>query len=277
MEPDYIININDENFEYEVIQYSLNTPVVLDFWAEWCKPCKILSPLLEGLAHESEGGFRLAKVNVDNSPNIALRFGVRSIPTIKAFTQGQVVGEVVGLQPEPRLREFISRIIPPSPLSLSIEKANGLIALRQWDEAEELLQKILDLSPDNPAGLLGLAKVFLVQNEVEAAHLILRKFPPSRLYAKAELLMPLAETQIKVSRGSWKIDTDLDQTFINSLNLISRGNLPAALDGLLDVLRENRTYKNGLARQVFLSILEIMGEDDIETREYRNELASVLF
>ena len=181
------------------------------------------------------------------------------------------------MQPEPRLREFISRIIPPSPLSLSIEKANGLIALRQWDEAEELLQKILDLSPDNPAGLLGLAKVFLVQNEVEAAHLILRKFPPSRLYAKAELLMPLAETQIKVSRGSWKIDTDLDQTFINSLNLISRGNLPAALDGLLDVLRENRTYKNGLARQVFLSILEIMGEDDIETREYRNELASVLF
>ena len=120
MEPDYIIDINDENFEYEVIQYSLNTPVVLDFWAEWCKPCKTLSPLLESLAHEAGGGFRLAKVNVDNSPNIALRFGVRSIPTIKAFTQGEVVGEVVGLQPEPRLREFINRIIPPSPLTLSI-------------------------------------------------------------------------------------------------------------------------------------------------------------
>ena len=277
MEPDYIIEINDENFEYEVIQYSLNTPVVLDFWAEWCKPCKILSPLLEGLAHESEGGFRLAKVNVDNSPNIALRFGVRSIPTIKAFTQGQVVGEVVGLQPEPRLREFISRIIPPSPLSLSLEKANGLIALRQWDEAEELLHKILELSPENPAGLLGLAKVLLVQKEVEAAHLILRKFPPSRFYARAELLMPLAETQLKITRGSWQIETDLDQAFLNSLNLASRGNLPAALDGLLYVLREKRNYKNGLARQVFLSILEIMGEEDIETREYRNELASVLF
>lgn len=277
MEPDYIIDINDENFEYEVIQYSLNTPVVLDFWAEWCKPCKTLSPLLESLAHEAGGSFRLAKVNVDNSPNIALRFGVRSIPTIKAFTQGEVVGEVVGLQPEPRLREFINRIIPPSPLTLSIEKANGLIAMRQWDEAKELLHKILDQSPENPACLLGLAKVFLVQNEVEAAHLILRKFPPSRLYAKAELLMPLAETQLRLARGSLKIETDLDQTFINSLKLVSRGNLAAALDGLLDVLRDNRTYKNGLARQIFLSILEVMGEDDIETREYRNELASVLF
>ncbi len=277
MGPDYIIDINDENFEYEVIQYSLNTPVVLDFWAEWCKPCKTLSPLLEGLAHEAGGGFRLAKVNVDNNPNIALRFGVRSIPTIKAFTQGEVVGEVVGLQPEPRLREFINRIIPPSPLTLSIEKANGLIALRQWEEAEELLHTILELSPENPACLLGLAKVFLVQNEVEAAHLILRKFPPSRLYAKAELLMPLAETQMKIARGSWKIETDLDQTFINSLNLVARGNLPAALDGLLDVLREKKGYKNGLARQVFLGILEIMGEDDVETREYRNELASILF
>lgn len=277
MGPEYIIDINDENFEYEVIQYSLNTPVVLDFWAEWCKPCKTLSPLLEGLAHESGGGFRLAKVNVDNSPNIALRFGVRSIPTIKAFSQGEVVGEVVGLQPEPRLREFINRIVPPSPLTLSLEKANSLIAMRHWAEAEELLHKILELSPDNPVGLLGLAKVYLVQKEIDAAHLILRKFPPSRLYAKAELLMPLAETQLKIARSSWQIETDLDQTFINSINLASRGNLGAALDGLLGVLRENKSYKNGLARQVYLSILEIMGEEDVETREYRSELASVLF
>jgi putative thioredoxin len=277
MGPEYIIDINDENFEYEVIQYSLNTPVVLDFWAEWCKPCKTLSPMLESLAHEAGGGFRLAKVNVDHSPNIALRFGVRSIPTIKAFTQGEVVGEVVGLQPEPRLREFINRIIPPSPLTLSIEKANGLIALRQWVEAEELLHKILELSPENPVCLLGLAKVYLVQKRSDAALQILRRFPPSRFYAKAEILMPLAETQQKIARGAWQIETDLDQAFTNSINLASRGNLAAALDGLLDVLRENKGYKNGLARQVFLGILEIMGEDDVETREYRNELASILF
>jgi putative thioredoxin len=277
MGPEYIIDINDTNFEYEVVQYSLNTPVVIDFWAEWCKPCKTLTPLLEMLAHEAGGGFRLARVNVDQCPNLALQFGVRTVPTVKAFSQGEVVGEVVGLQPEPRLREFIAGIIPPSPLTLAIEKANSLLALRQWSEAEELYSGILEQSPENPACLLGLAKIRIIQKLPEEALDILRNFPASRIYANAEALLPLAETLRKFSEGKLQITTDQDQAFTNSLNLVIRGNFAAALDGLLGVLRENKSYRNGLARQIYLSILELMGEEDPDTREYRNELASVLF
>jgi putative thioredoxin len=277
MGSEYIIDINDTNFEYEVVQYSLNTPVVIDFWAEWCKPCKTLTPLLEMLAHEAGGSFRLARVNVDQCPNLAIQFGVRTIPTVKAFSQGEVVGEVVGLQPEPRLREFIAGIMPPSPLTLAIEKANSLLALRQWSEAEKLYTGILEQAPDNPACLLGMVKIHIIQKQPDKALDILRDFPASRYYVNAEALLPLVETLSKFISGKFLVTTDQDQTFANSLNLVMRGNFAAALDGLLGVLRENKSYRNGLVRQVYLSILEMMGEEDPETREYRNELASALF
>ena len=119
MASDNIVDVTEANFQYEVISYSENTPVVVDFWAEWCRPCKTLGPLLERLAHEAQGSFRLARVDVDANPNLALHYGVRSIPTVKAFSQGEVVGEFSGLQPEGRIREFLSRITPPSPLALS--------------------------------------------------------------------------------------------------------------------------------------------------------------
>ena len=88
MAADYIIEANETNFEYEVLEYSKNTPVLVDFWAEWCQPCKILGPMLESITNEASGQIRLAKVNIDENPNLAIQFGVRSIPTVKAFISG---------------------------------------------------------------------------------------------------------------------------------------------------------------------------------------------
>ncbi len=105
---------------------------MVDFWAEWCQPCKRLGPLLEQLTEEARGNFRLARVDVDANPNLALRYSVRSIPTVKAFSQGQVVAEFAGLQPEPRVREFLGKLLPPSEVSLQIEKANSLLETHQW-------------------------------------------------------------------------------------------------------------------------------------------------
>lgn len=277
MASDNIVDVTEANFQYEVISYSENTPVVVDFWAEWCRPCKTLGPLLERLAHEAQGSFRLARVDVDANPNLALHYGVRSIPTVKAFSQGEVVGEFSGLQPEGRIREFLSRITPPSPLALALEKALSLLQDRQWAEAENLLRDLLDQTPQQPEAQLGLSMALLGQGYGTAALEILRNFPASREYARAQQLLPLAEALKNSEDGSLPGETDLDIAYAQAIRLAGRGNLPAALDGLLDILRQNKTYRQGAARQAIVALLELLGPNDPQSRAYRSELAAILF
>lgn len=277
MASDNIVDVTEANFQYEVISYSENTPVVVDFWAEWCRPCKTLGPLLERLAHEAQGSFRLARVDVDANPNLALHYGVRSIPTVKAFSQGEVVGEFSGLQPEGRIREFLSRITPPSPLALALEKALSLLQDRQWAEAENLLRDLLDQTPQQPEAQLGLSMALLGQGYGTAALEILRNFPASREYARAQQLLPLAEALKNSEDGSLPGATDLDIAYAQAIRLAGRGNLPAALDGLLDILRQNKTYRQGAARQAIVALLELLGPNDPQSRAYRSELAAILF
>jgi putative thioredoxin len=272
---EYVVNVSEADFEYEVINYSHNIPVVVDFWAAWCVPCKTLGPLLERLALEGRGAFRLAKVDVDESPNLALRYGVRSIPSVKAFSQGQVVAEFVGLQPEPRVRDFIDKLAP-NPDTLEMEKAQGLLEQHHWQEAEQAYRQVLKRNPDQSAALLGLSKSLLGQGRGRDALPILNDFPASREYSTAEMLRPLAKAIALPPPAGGDQDL-LHPAFQNSVRLASRGNLPAAIDGLLDILRENKNYRNGLPRQLVVALLELMGENDPLTRQYRQELASVLF
>ncbi len=274
---EYIINVSEADFEYEVLSYSQNTPVVVDFWATWCQPCKALDPILEKLILEANGNLRLARVDTDDNPNLALRYSVRSLPTIKAFSQGQVVSEFVGMQPEPRLRDLLGKIIPPSPANLAIEKANGLLFLHQWSSAEKVFREILEQHPDLPSGQLGLAKTLVREGKIAEALVILHNIPASREFSQAEVLLPYANALKDFNENNLPEETDLDIAFKNSIRLGGRSNLPAALDGLLDILRQDRHYRNDQARLVMVSLLELMGEDDPQTRQYRSELASVLF
>ena len=277
MTTDNIINVNEVNFEYEVVAYSRNIPVLVDFWAEWCQPCKALSPLLEKVVDEAGGGLRLAKVNIDQNPNLAAQFNVRSIPTVKAFIDGQVAGEFVGAQPENRLREFIGRLTPPSPLDLEIEKGQGLLAGQNWHAAESVLRKVLEQRPESSAVQLGLAKTLLAQNRAEEALELLKSIPSGREYSQAQLMLPFADCLREFKLDLLPDESSLDAIFRNSLRLAGQAKFPLALDGLLDILRENKRYRDGLVKQVILGILEVMGEEDPQTRAYRAELASVLF
>lgn len=272
-----IIQVNENDFEYEVLSYSQNTPVVVYFWAEWCKPCKQLGPLLVALTTEANGAFRLAQLDVDNNPNLALRYGVRSLPTVKAFSQGEVVGEFVGAQPTQRVRDFLSRLAAPSEMSLLEEKAAGYLSLRQWTKAEEAFRAVLDQAPENPGALLGLSKSLLAQGQGPEALYTLKSFPASPLYATAQRLLPLAEAITAAAGDALPAENDLDAAFHGAVRLTARGNFLPALDGLLDILRQNRHYRGEKARQLFLAILEMLDSDDPDARQYRVELASVLF
>jgi putative thioredoxin len=274
---EHSIDVNEVNFEYEVITFSKNVPVLVDFWAEWCQPCKSLSPIMERLVGEAKGTIRLAKVNIELNPNLARQFNVRSIPTIKAFIEGQVVGEFVGAQPEARIREFISKLIPPSPIGLDIEKGQGMLLSHQWSEAEKILRNTLSQKPDSAAIRLGLAKSLLAQDKPDEALNFLDEIPDSRELRTAELLKPFALSLKRQNEGDLPEDTNLDAVFCNSLRLAGQGKFPLALDGLLDILREDKHYRDKLARDVILGILELMGSEDPLTREYRSELATALF
>lgn len=277
MPSEFIIDVNEADFEYEVLAYSQNTPVVVDFWATWCRPCKTLSPLLESIAYEAMGSFRLAKVDVDSNPNLALQFSVRTVPTVKAFSGGQVVGDFVGAQPEDRVRTFITNITPPSKDSLAQEKGLSLLANHEWAEAEENFLELIELYPDRPEILLGLAKAQLGLGEPFEPLLILRNFPPSKQYTAAEKLLPYAEALGYLKQNNLPQENDLDFAFSNCIRLASRNNFPSALDGLLEILRQNKKYRGGKVQKVILALFELLGEYDELTRTYRAELASILF
>lgn len=272
-----IINVSEADFEYEVVAYSKNTPVVVDFWATWCQPCKLLTPLLEKLVKEMGGSFRLAKVDVDANPNLAARYNVRSIPTIIAFSDGGAKEQLIGLQSETRLRAFLESITPPSPTSLAIEKANGLLAEHKWLEAEAEFRQILTKENDIPACLLGLSIAQLAQGKGSEGRLHLYDFPASKEFTRAETLIPYADTLIAFQEGALPEDTDLDAAFVNAIRMASQGKFDLALDGLLDILRQDKRFREDKAREVILALLEILGQSDPQSRVYRSELMSVLY
>jgi putative thioredoxin len=274
---DYIITVTESSFEYDVIAYSQNTPVVVDFWAEWCKPCKLLSPLLERMEEEAEGGFRLAKVDVDANPNLPLRFSVRSIPTVMAFSQGRKVSDFTGLIPEHKIIEFLRNILPPSPSDLLAQKGNSLLAMEDVVGAREAFLQGLDLDERHAGCMLGLMKVLLLEGNSNDAQSVFRNFPASPEYNNAEKLVPLLKALEDYRASRLPAESDLDAAFTNSIRLASRGNTLASIDGLLEILRQDKRYRKDRARNVLLALLDLLDQNTDLTRQYRAELASILF
>lgn len=278
MTSENIIEVSEAEFQHEVLAYSGQMPVVVDFWAEWCIPCRTLKPILEKLAEEAEGAFRLAKVNVDENPRLAQQYQISSIPAVKAFQAGQVVDEFLGVRPEPEVRQFL-RSLAPSPSDLALEKGHSMYLESHWEAASSAFRQVLQVNPDQGEALLGLAKSELTQGNPAAALVVLREFPASKQYSVAERLVPLAEAMAKLVLGELEISDQepLDSAYAQCLRLIARGNLPAALDGLLDIMRENKKYRNGEIRQTILGAMEMLDQESNQTRQYRSELASLLF
>ena len=273
----HIIHVNDTNFQYEVLTFSQNTPVVVDFWAPWCRDCRNLSPLLEHLIRREFPQFRLAKINADEIPNTTLMYSVHSLPTVKAFANALVVDQFVGLVPDMRVRQMLIDLTQAETNNLTLQKANNQLADGDYTGAEKSYREYLHTNPQSTGALLGLNKALLQQNKYIEPYALLKKFPASKHSATAKQLRKFADLMIDYENEKLANNNELDILFKTSLRLVTLGNFPAALDALLDIMRQDKDYRDGQARTVFVALLELIGTNTPMAKKYRQELSSIIF
>lgn len=268
-----IIDVSEATFQNDVIERSYEQTVVVDFWAPWCGPCRMLGPMLERLANEPANNFVLAKLNVDENPSVSMQYRVQGIPAVKAFRSGSVVDEFVGAQPESHVRDFIKRVAPGEEDRL-MKEVEELLREFQWVEAEQSVRQ----ASSNSAAALNLAKALLGQGKGCEAKDLLKEIVEPAHYADAQRLVPLAEYLCEFSGDETGDGVDaIEAQYHHAATLIRRDNIEAALDGLLEVLRQDKRYRDGQAREVVVALFTLLGDENPLTRRYRSELAMILF
>ena len=282
---EWTIDVNEENFEPAVLEQSTQVPVLVDFWAEWCGPCKVLGPVLERLAEEYAGAFIVAKVNVDENPALAAAFRIQGIPAVKLFKNGELASEFTGALPEPMVREFLSKFLP----SATDKMAQAAAALEEEGKAAEakaMYESILESDPDHARSLLGLGRLAMNSGENDEALDILDKISvvaderkeAERLMARLRLHGGAAEQDLEGLRAKVAAEPDsLEARFALAQALAGREKYQEALAEFLKIVKSDRTFQDDAARKAMLQIFEVLGSDDPLTDQYRAELAKVLF
>jgi len=281
----YVFDVDQENFEKVVLEGSNNVPVVVDFWAPWCGPCKSLKPLLEKLAEEYAGKFILAKINSDENQTLAGQYGVRGIPNVKAFFKGNVIHEFSGALPESEVRTFLDKIIPSPAEELRVEA----IELNNKNELDAALLKIeqaLALENENLSFQLDKARILVRKNQIEEAKSIVDDFPIQMqtdpgvvdLLTRIGLILNTRDLPDEATLVA-NISADVNdlKSRMNLANLyIGNDQYQPALEQLLEVIKLDRSYNDDEARKTMLSLFNVLGNQHALVRQYRKQLAALL-
>jgi putative thioredoxin len=275
-------------FEQDVIAASRNVPVLVDFWAPWCGPCKVLGPLLEKVEQEYGGRIKLAKVNSDENPELSQHFGVRSIPHVIAFVDGQPVDQFIGVLPESQLRRFIDRLVP-DPAEAERRAAHALRARGQREEAFGRLRAALALDPGFDEARLDLIEWLLDDDRFDDARAEAEFLSPrttqgldarynalkTRLDAAA-VATELPDTSALEARIAAN-PNDLEARFDLANQWITAKHYAGALEQLLEIVKRDRSFRDDIGRKTMLSVFDLASGQPHLVSEWRRKLSSVLF
>jgi putative thioredoxin len=281
----WVFDVAEADFEREVLERSRQVPVVVDFWAPWCGPCRVLGPILERLVHERAGEVILAKVNLDDAPRLAVQYAVESIPAVKAFRDGRVVREFIGLYPEPHLRAFLDEI-GPKPADRLADQARALEKTNST-EAERLYREILTQEPSNEAARVGLARVLLSQGKTEEVDRVLEPVgsdgalgeEAQRLKAEAyfrRLAKDLGDEASVRQRLAAQPESPAGRYEL-ALVLASQGKYAEALPLLLAAGESDPKLAATKVREAMVQAFYALGVNHPLANDYRGKLARLLY
>ena len=281
----WVIDVEQSAFEREVIERSYERPVVVDFWAPWCAPCRALGPVLERAAAERDGAFVLAKVNIDDAQELALQYGIEGIPAVKAFRDGKPVLGFVGLLPEAHLHEFLDRIRPSEADEVVRQAANAETG--NASEAESLYRRALDIDPRHEGAILGLARLFIARGQDgEASRLLERIEVGSEQSEEAERLGTLlflrgaGRDLGDVEAAGRRVEAEPDNAqyrYKLGCVLAANGRYDEALDLLLSAAKRDRKLAASKVREVMVKIFQVVGVRSPLADEYRDKLSRLLY
>ena len=275
------IDVSDGSFDALVIDESNRRPVVVDFWAPWCEPCKILGPTIEHVAAQRGQAVRLAKLNTDENPETATKFQIEAIPEVKAFKDGEVVGQFTGVLPEENIVQFFSELAPTAAES-AIQEAEGLADSGDFESAESAFRAALEDSPNNVDALLGLTAILLDKNEKDEALECIKRALPDRRAKVMQHEIFLHEFAQKHEGEDLKGEVEDDPQSPRShyrwgVMLAANGQFIESLDELLLSVQIDRNFADDAAIKAILAVFDILGLDNPLVREYQKRLSALLF
>jgi putative thioredoxin len=268
------MNYEVSNFQKDVIEKSFDKPVLVDFWAEWCAPCRMLGPILEKLAEENKDDWILVKVDTDSNQDIALKYGIRGIPNVKLFGNGEVINEFTGALPEPAIKEWLKKSIP-SKFSDQIEHAKVLLNNGHVSDAKILLEDIQKGDINNSEVKVLLAKILLFDDTKEAKRLVQNVDGNLTNIELAEAITTIADL-LQRDQSSFA-DSEVRKKYLTAIDDIRKKDFDTALSKFVDIIRTDRSYDDDGARKVCIAIFKFLGEDNEITVRHRRDFGSALY